>query len=101
MIPTERCHRLKSLLVARPVDEGRLEIVIRDMGMGLSAEELAEVRRFVPGGTSKKTYGTGFGLPVAKRKIDGHGGSLAIDSQDGTGTIVTITLPVTMVGGEV
>ena len=86
-------------LDARQIDDDRIEIVVRDNGMGLSADELAEVRRFVPGGTSKKTHGTGFGLPIAKRKIEDHGGSLAIDSREDEGTVVTITLPVEASGG--
>ncbi|QNN24035.1 HAMP domain-containing histidine kinase [Planctomycetales bacterium ZRK34] len=86
-------------LIARPVDGERIEVVVTDNGMGLSAEELDEVRRFEPGGTSKKTHGTGFGLPIAKRKIEDHGGSLAIDSEEDKGTTVTITLPVEAGGG--
>ena len=79
-------------VTARPCDTDRIEIIFRDDGMGLSAEELDDVRRFVPGGTSKKTYGTGFGLPTAKRKIEAHGGSLAIDSKEDQGTTVIVTL---------
>jgi len=86
-------------VTAQPVNGERIEIVFRDDGMGLSAEELDDVRRFVPGGTSKKTYGTGFGLPTAKRKIEAHGGSLAIDSKEDQGTTVIVTLP-TESGGE-
>lgn len=86
-------------VTAQPVNGERIEIVFRDDGMGLSAEELDDVRRFVPGGTSKKIYGTGFGLPTAKRKIEAHGGSLAIDSKEDQGTTVIVTLP-TESGGE-
>jgi len=86
-------------LHASPLDGGRVEVVVRDNGMGLSAEELDEIRRFVPGGTSKKTYGTGFGLPNAKRRIGDHGGSLAINSVEDEGTVVTITLPTEANGG--
>lgn len=71
----------------------RVEIAVQDNGMGLNAEELAEVRRFIPGGTSKKKHGTGFGLPIARRKVMDHGGSLQIDSEEERGTTVTITLP--------
>ena len=81
-------------VTAKPVDGEQIEIVFRDDGMGLSAEELDEVRRFVPGGTSKKTYGTGFGLPTAKRKLEAHGGALAIESEVDKGTTVTVTLPI-------
>lgn len=85
-------------VAARPVDSERLEITISDNGQGLSKADLAEVRRFVPGGTSKAGYGTGFGLPTAKRMIEAHGGSLSIDSQDGQGTLVTVTMPITTPG---
>ncbi len=81
------------------VDRERVEIVVSDNGMGLPPEELAEVRRFIPGNTSKKTHGTGFGLPIAKRKIEDHGGSLAIESEDGKGTTITITLRTEAQGG--
>ncbi len=85
-------------VIARPIDSERLEIIIEDDGQGLSRADLAEVRRFVPGGTTKAGYGTGFGLPTAKRMIEAHGGSLSIDSQDGQGTVVTVTMPITTPG---
>ena len=87
-------------LISRTVNGEYAEIVVKDNGMGLPVEELEEVRRFVPGGTSKKTHGTGFGLPIAKRKIEDHGGLLAIDSKEDKGTIVTITLPMEAGGGS-
>lgn len=78
---------------ARLLDEDTVEIVVRDNGMGMSAEDLAAVQRFVPGGTSKKSYGTGFGLPIARRRVLDHGGSLGIASEEDRGTTVTIVLP--------
>jgi signal transduction histidine kinase len=81
-------------------DADRIEIVFRDDGMGLSCDELTEVRRFVPGGTSKKSYGTGFGLPTAKRKIEAHGGLIAIDSKENVGTTIIVTLAVESEGNE-
>jgi two-component system sensor histidine kinase VicK len=81
-------------IFGRQINDDRVEVVIRDNGMGLNKEELAKVREFVPGGTSKKTHGTGFGLPIARRRIIDHGGDLGIDSEESKGTTVTITLPV-------
>ena len=92
--------RGKVCVVGRKVDHERVEVIVIDNGMGLSIDELAYVRRFVPGGTSKKTHGTGFGLPIAKRKIEDHGGSLAIDSEDGNGTTITITMRMEADGGD-
>jgi len=88
------------LVCARLLDDERLELVVEDKGMGMSPEELDDVRRFVPGGTSKKTHGTGWGLPTAKRKVEDHDGSLAIDSKEDVGTVVTITLSMEAGGGS-
>jgi len=85
-------------IAARAIDCQRLEIIIADDGVGLSEDDLADVRRFVPGGTSKAGFGTGFGLPTARRMIESHGGSLSIDRRDGEGTVVTITMPITTRG---
>ncbi|MGE0373911.1 MAG: ATP-binding protein [Planctomycetaceae bacterium] len=41
-----------------------------------------------------KHDGTGFGLPTARRYIEGHGGTLDIDSQVQAGTKVRIVLPI-------
>jgi len=37
--------------------------------------------------------GTGLGLAIVKRAVELHGGTLAINSQEGIGTTFTITLP--------
>jgi len=85
-------------ILARSIKGQRIEIVVKDNGVGLSADDLAEVRRFVPGGTSKAGGGTGFGLPTARRMIEAQNGSLAIESQEGVETVVTITMPMAMEG---
>ncbi len=68
-------------------------ITVRDSGTGLAAADLEKIRSFEPGRTSKKDYGTGFGLPIAYRKVADHGGSLHIESSPEKGTTVTIRLP--------
>lgn len=78
---------------ARVPDEETVEIMVGDDGMGMSKDDLADVLRFIPGGTSKKAHGTGFGLPNAWRRIIDHGGSLAIESEEDRGTTVTVSLP--------
>ena len=43
---------------------------------------------------STKATGTGLGLTIAKRNIELNGGTIAVSSQKGAGTRVTLTLPV-------
>ena len=90
-------HRFRAgevRLVARALRGEWIEIEIADNGMGFSSLELEEVRRFVPGKTSKQLLGTGFGLPIARRNVAAHGGSLNIASIENQGTRVTVLLPI-------
>lgn len=78
----------------------KVQIVIEDNGVGFGAEDLKQIREFVPGQTTLKRDGTGFGLPTAKRYIEGHGGRIGIESREDEGTKVTITLPIEAEGEE-
>jgi len=70
-----------------------VDLVIEDNAIGFGTEDLRLIRQFIPGQTTLKHDGTGFGLPTAKRYIEAHGGSLEIDSQEGVGTRVSLRLP--------
>ncbi len=72
---------------------GFVDLIIEDNAIGFGAEDLRLIRQFIPGQTTLKHDGTGFGLPTAKRYIEAHGGSLEIDSQEGVGTRVSLRLP--------
>jgi signal transduction histidine kinase len=39
--------------------------------------------------------GTGIGMAIVYRIVEEHGGRLAVDSQPGQGTVITVTLPIT------
>ena len=70
---------------------------VRDSGIGMTPEEI-EIA-FEPFGQvdqdyARDTEGTGLGLPLARRFAELHGGSLAIDSEKGRGTTVTVVIPV-------
>jgi signal transduction histidine kinase len=83
-----------TVVIHARLDSDQVVIQVTDTGMGLEPEELEEVRKFVPGKTSKKALGTGFGLPTAWRKLHDHGGDLTIDSRPNAGTTVIMMLPV-------
>ena len=63
---------------------------ISDTGPGIPAEKV--VRIFEPYHSSRP-QGSGLGLPTARRVIDRHGGTIAVDSAEGKGTQFTIKLP--------
>jgi signal transduction histidine kinase len=48
---------------------------------------------------SRRHHGAGLGLPIARSLTELHGGTLAIESQLGAGTTVTVTLPAQRVVG--
>ncbi len=76
--------------------EGAPIIRILDTGVGIPPEELPKVTEvFVQGNlaVSRRQGGAGLGLPIAKRLIEGHGGTLGIESVVQGGTTVTIRLP--------
>lgn len=69
---------------------GKLEVTVRDTGIGMDSETLKKL--FDPFFTTKKK-GTGLGLVNAKRIIEEHGGGIDVSSDPGKGTVVTVTLP--------
>ena len=75
---------------------GSMAISIEDTGIGMADDDIPKaMERFgqVNSGHSRSFDGTGLGLPLAKRLVELHGGTLAISSRLGIGTTVTITLP--------
>jgi two-component system OmpR family sensor kinase len=73
----------------------RIEVV--DRGIGIAAEDLPLVfRPFFRADRSRTraTGGLGLGLALAKRIVDAHGGTLAIESRLGEGTRAIVELPI-------
>jgi len=67
---------------------------IRDQGIGIPAEDREWLfNAFQRGRNVGQRPGTGLGLVIVKRCVDLHGGSIEIDSAPGTGTTVTVRLP--------
>jgi len=78
-------------------DDICLQIRVSDTGIGMQPEEIPlVVQPFYRASSAYdgKHQGAGLGLPFAKAVVELHGGSLAIESRLGSGTTVTISLPI-------
>ncbi len=76
--------------------DGNAVVTVQDTGIGIAKEHLPYIcERFyrVDKSRSKQTGGTGLGLSIVKHVVALYGGRLKIDSSEGEGTIVEITLP--------
>jgi signal transduction histidine kinase len=70
-----------------------VEVVVRDNGGGVPPAVLSRI--FEPFFTTKPIgKGTGLGLSIAYGAVKSHGGTIAVDSERGAGTCVTVCLPV-------
>lgn len=71
--------------------DGSLVATVRDNGAGIPRDLLGRV--FDPFFTTKPNgLGTGLGLPICHGIVSAAGGEIHIDSEEGTGTLVTVTL---------
>ena len=75
---------------------GSLGLVVRDTGVGMRPEDIPralEPFRQLDNPLTRSAPGAGLGLPITRGLIEAHGGTLAIASACGQGTVVTVTLP--------
>ncbi|GAB4234447.1 MAG: hypothetical protein Kow00109_07440 [Acidobacteriota bacterium] len=79
-LPRERCFRLE----------------IRDQGAGLGNQDPAEL--FLPFRTSKVREGSGLGLAVSKRIVEGMGGQIELANRESGGAVLRIVLPLVQTG---
>lgn len=79
----------KELLFGIYSKQGALLITANDTGVGIKPENMEKVFQ---NGYSTKGEGRGTGLYQVKRIVDNLGGEIAIESQFGTGTTVTVSL---------
>ncbi|MBI9084672.1 MAG: response regulator [Desulfobacterales bacterium] len=87
---TETAHRDQDLLPGK-----YLKLTVADTGRGMDRAELEQI--FDPYFTTKQTVdgdGSGLGLSVVHGIIHSHGGTIAVNSELGTGTTVDVFFPI-------
>ena len=96
-LATNAAHAMRTtggelLIRLRWVGAREIAIEVRDEGIGMDADTLA--RAFEPLFTTKSELeGTGLGLPMSRRIVEGLGGTLVLSSSPGQGCAAEIRLP--------
>jgi two-component system, OmpR family, sensor histidine kinase VicK len=73
---------------------GQIELSVKDNGIGIPAKDLAHLYDpFHRAANVGVISGTGLGLPITKRAIEMHGGTVMVESEVDRGTTFTITVP--------
>lgn len=83
-------------LEARVADDAGVELVVRDTGIGMDPKDIPralEPFAQVDNALSRRFEGTGLGLPLSRKLVELHGGTLAIASEVAKGTTVVVHLP--------
>ena len=85
-----------SVMVSAGNGNGKVRLEVTDTGIGVPHEEIGQLfSRFYRASTAthRAIPGTGLGLVIARAIVEAHGGTISLDSVEGEGTRVAVTLP--------
>ncbi|MGE5538990.1 MAG: MHYT domain-containing protein [Gemmatimonas sp.] len=88
--------------VAAACDDDGIVVSVSDTGIGMAEQDIPKaLDRFgqIDSSLNRRYDGTGLGLPLSKRLVELHGGTLEIASALGSGTTVTVRLPRERIAG--
>ncbi len=88
---------LQAELVSEHSKMPSLDLCLRDNGPGIPEQHLARI--FEPYFTTR-SQGTGLGLAVARSVVEGHGGSIWVESELGKGCCFIMRLPLSRSGQD-
>ena len=105
----EYCHSIVTNLISNAIKfdspnghitvdisrkKNNVVLSISDQGCGIKQEELPHIfDMFFQGSTENADLGTGIGLALVKQMTEAMEGKIEVQTQEGEGTIFTITLP--------
>lgn len=79
------------LTLRASASSGKVQIDVQDTGNGISPDAANKMFDLF---FNTKEGGTGVGLAIVKRVIEGHGGTVRVDSQPNQGATFSIVLPI-------
>lgn len=89
--------------VSASTEDGRAVVTVRDSGIGIPEQDRGRLfSRFFRASNAVERHipGTGLGLAIVQAIVASHGGEIALQSQEGTGTTVTLRLPLAESGHQ-
>jgi signal transduction histidine kinase len=78
------------LTLSARAEEGWVQLSVADTGCGIPPENLEKI--FEPLFTTR-ARGIGLGLAVSRNLVEVNGGSIQVESTEGQGSTLTVTLP--------
>jgi two-component system sensor histidine kinase BaeS len=83
-----------SVTISVKRDSDGVRLVVADTGIGIPLEERDHIfDRFWRGRAARGIAGSGIGLTVVSELAGAHGGTVSVESEPGSGTRMTVTLP--------
>jgi signal transduction histidine kinase len=82
-------------------ESDRAVVSVRDQGPGIPAEEVGKLFRFFQKTSVRSAggeRGSGLGLAIARKIVEGHGGTIRVETEAGRGSTFSFTLPLTSPG---
>lgn len=80
-------------IVGNVEKEGAVSFRVEDTGPGIPPDRMSRLfQAFRPGEGSKAGQGSGMGLSIVKKLVEGQGGHLTVTSQPGQGTSIQFTV---------
>jgi two-component system phosphate regulon sensor histidine kinase PhoR len=82
------------IIISTVYDTESITVSVSDTGTGISQEDLPHIfERFYKADKARSHGGSGLGLAIAKHTIQAHGGTIAVKSEEGKGSIFSFNLP--------
>jgi two-component system phosphate regulon sensor histidine kinase PhoR len=85
-----------AVILSAKVVEGEIAVTVRDEGPGVAKADVDRIfERFykIDKARQRGQGGTGLGLSIARHIVEGHGGRIWVESEDGGGSAFTFTVP--------
>ena len=75
-------------------EEDTIRVEVRDTGEGIPREHLPHIfERFYKVDRSRRDKGTGLGLAIVKHTVEAHGGRVHAESEEGEGSVFSVSVP--------